>query len=76
MATEETVRSVELSEDVLERVEARLSRTEWDEVDEYVEFVLEEVLTQVETTTEDGTVDAVDESEVKGRLESLGYLNE
>jgi hypothetical protein len=76
MATEETVRSVELSEDVLERVEARLSRTEWDEADEYVEFVLEEVLTQVETTTEDGTVDEVDESEVKGRLESLGYLNE
>ena len=75
MATEETTRSVELSAAVLERVENRLPRTEWDDADEYVEFVLEEVLTQLESATDDGGVEDVDESEVKDRLESLGYLN-
>lgn len=66
-------RSLELPERLAERVDARLPRTEFDSVDEYVAFVLEEVLYAVETETDD-EVESVDEAAVRSRLESLGYL--
>lgn len=67
-------RTLELPERVAERVEARLPRTEFDTVDEYVAFVVEEVLASVEAETADDDVEPVDEAAVRSRLESLGYL--
>ena len=57
------------------RVEARLPRTEFESVDEYVVHVLEETLTSVEAATDDDAPQ-VDEEQVKNRLESLGYLDQ
>ncbi|WP_434522795.1 hypothetical protein [Halorubrum sp. AS12] len=67
---------MELPEQVVERVEERLPRTEWDEPREYVTYVLEEVLYQVEQETEDDDFEEVDEAKVEDRLKSLGYLDE
>ena len=66
-------RDVALPAAVVERLEARLPRTEFETVDEYAAFVLREVLARVE---DDGGTDydEVDEREVESRLESLGYL--
>jgi hypothetical protein len=66
-------RDVALPAAVVERLEARLPRTEFETVDEYTAFVLREVLARVE---DDGGTDydEVDEREVESRLESLGYL--
>jgi hypothetical protein len=75
MSTEES-QPVDLPDRIVERVEARLPRTEFDDVAEYVTFVMEEVLYRVEKETEDDDFEAVDEDEVKDRLKSLGYLNE
>ena len=75
MIDDET-RSVDLPERVVERVEARLPRTEWDDPAEYITYVLEEVLYRVEEETEDDDFEPVDEDEIKDRLKSLGYLNE
>lgn len=75
MSTEES-QAVDLPDRIVERVEARLPRTEFDDVGEYVTFVMEEVLYRVEKETEDDDFEAVDEDEVKDRLKSLGYLNE
>jgi hypothetical protein len=75
MSTEES-QPVDLPGRIVERVEARLPRTEFDDVTEYVTFVMEEVLYRVEKETEDDDFEAVDEDEVKDRLKSLGYLNE
>ena len=72
----EGVRTIELPERVVDRVEARLPRTEWDSPDEYITYVLEEVLYRVEEETEDDDFESVDEDEVKDRLKSLGYLDE
>jgi len=68
--------SVDLPGSVASRVEARLPRTRFDGVDEYVAYVLEEVLARVEADDDGDTHDdaAVDEQEVQERLESLGYL--
>lgn len=75
MAVQEPHRTVELSDELVSRVESRLPRTEFDSADEYIAFVVEEVLYRVETETEDEEVESVDEQEVKDRLQSLGYLD-
>jgi len=68
--------SLDLPEHIVERVEQRLPRTEWDNPEEYITYVLEEVLYRVEQETEDDDFEEVDEQEVEDRLKSLGYLDE
>jgi len=75
MNEHEDSRAVEIPERIVERVEDRLPRTEWDTPEEYMTYVLEEVLYRVEQETEDDDFEEVDEQEVKDRLESLGYLD-
>jgi hypothetical protein len=76
MAIQEDTRSLDVPERIVERVEERLPRTEWEDPEEYVTYVLEEVLYRVEQETEDDDFEAVDEAEVEDRLKSLGYLDE
>jgi hypothetical protein len=76
MATQEQTQSLEIPERIVDRVNDRLPRTEWDTPEEYITFVMEEVLYRVEQETEDDDFEAVDEQEVKDRLKSLGYLDE
>jgi hypothetical protein len=67
----------ELPANLQSRIEARLPRTQFDSVEAYVALVLKEVLHVVEQETDlDEEFGAADESVVKDRLESLGYLNE
>lgn len=74
--SQEQVRQVELPDRILDRVEDRLPRTEFDTPGEYITFVMEEVLYRVEEETADDDFEEVDEAEVKDRLKSLGYLDE
>lgn len=76
MAMHEETRTVELPERIVSRVEDRLTRTEWDAPEEYITYVLEEVMYRVEQETKDDDFEPVDEEEVKNRLRSLGYLDE
>lgn len=76
MVADQPTTSIELSVELVRRIEARLPQTEWDDPDTYAAFVLEEVLSQVEDADTGGDMKAVDEDQVKDRLESLGYLNE
>lgn len=76
MSEQEATRGVELRADVVERVETRLPRTEFDSVGAYVDHVLEEVLFHVEATTDDAAVAEVDEAAVKEQLRALGYADE
>ena len=76
MKQHEESRTVELPDHLVERVEERLPRTEWESPEAYIAYVLEEVLYRVEQETDDDDYEAVDEAEVEDRLKSLGYLNE
>lgn len=76
MTVAEKQQQVELPERIVDRVENRLPRTEFDSTPEYITYVMEEVLYRVEQETEDDDFEAVDENEVRDRLKSLGYLNE
>ena len=57
--------------DLYQKIEARVNNSEFNSVDEYVKFVLEEVFREDEETV---TLDERDEEEVKKRLKDLGYL--
>ncbi len=76
MSDTDTTTYVELPTDVVTRVEDRLSRTEWETPDEYITYVVKEVLSQVETELGAADNDDVTEEEVRSRLKDLGYLNE
>lgn len=75
MRQEETTQ-LAMPQRIVDRVEDRLPRTEWEHPEEYITYVMEEVLYRVEKETEDDDFEPVDEDEVKDRLKSLGYLNE
>jgi len=68
--------NIDISDDLLNRVDERVAHTEFDSASEYVEHVLEEVLYHVEDASDGEAREAFDEGEVEDRLESLGYLNE
>ncbi|MEE8374223.1 MAG: CopG family transcriptional regulator [Dehalococcoidia bacterium] len=72
MSTEEN-KAVYLSANLYGRVEERLSNAGFGSVDEYVIFVLEEVLKDDEEDTVAFTKE--EEEEVKQRLRALGYLD-
>lgn len=76
MDSSEMTQTIELPRRIVDRVEDRLPRTEWDNPEEYITYVMNEVLYHVEKETEDDDFEPVDEEEVKSRLKSLGYLNE
>ena len=65
------------------KIETRIKGTEFDSVDEYVTFVLESVLRQLDEQddgsrivdrSEDHETNPEDSEAIQGRLESLGYL--
>jgi Arc/MetJ-type ribon-helix-helix transcriptional regulator len=73
MSGESERKAVYLPGDLYDRIEERAKSTEFGTVEEYVKFVMEEVLKdddeeQVAFTKEE-------EEEVKKRLKALGYLD-
>ena len=62
---------VEIDADLHARVADRVVDSEFDSVDEYVAFTLEELLVQLEGTADDATEQ---DEEVRDRLRELGYL--
>jgi len=72
--TSESTQQVQLPSRVVERIERRIPRTEFDDTSEYITHVLEEVLIRVE----DHTAEEIDEDreELEARLKSLGYLED
>ncbi|MXR50992.1 CopG family transcriptional regulator [Halovenus sp. WSH3] len=62
--------TVTLGSDIYARVEKRADQSEFDDVSEYVEYVLDSLLTELEGQSES----AEDDEEVRERLRELGYL--
>jgi hypothetical protein len=72
--TDEPV-DVALPPRIVARVEDRLPRTDFETSGEYITYVLEEVLAKVEAES-DEEYSGVDETEMRERLQSLGYLDQ
>jgi len=65
-------KTISLPAEVYAKIEQRVAGMEFHSVDEYVNFVLEEVLKEEEPET---SLSKEDEEEVKKRLKALGYLD-
>lgn len=63
--------TVHLSTELYQKIGERVKATGFESVDEYVTFILEEVLKE---DKEKVALDEQDEEEVKKRLRALGYL--
>ena len=74
MKKEEEKRTLSLPAELYGRIEERVKATEFGSVDEYVIFVLEEVLRE-EEEEEKRAFSKEEEAEVKKRLKALGYLD-
>lgn len=74
--TEDNHRTITISEETFARVEEKLGHTEFNFVDEYAEYVLDELTLYVNEQFEPNDTEDVDEEEVRERLQSLGYLRE
>ena len=66
-------KSISVPADIYDKVEERVKATEFGSVDEYVLFILEEVLKDEEE--EEQAYTEADEAEVKKRLKALGYMD-
>ncbi|RLE11550.1 CopG family transcriptional regulator [Candidatus Aerophobetes bacterium] len=73
MMGKEEKKAVFLSADLYKKIEERVKVTEFNSVEEYVTFVLEEVLK--DEGEEEKTFSKEEEEEVKKRLRALGYLD-
>ena len=74
-AKEEGKKAVFLPAELYGRIDERVHATEFRSVEEYVTFVLEEVLGGEEESEEkEPTFSEEEEEEVKKRLRALGYL--
>ncbi len=73
MSKEQDKKAVYLSADVYQKIQERAEATGFGSVDEYVSFVMEEVLK--DEGEEEVVFTKEEEEEVKKRLRALGYLD-
>lgn len=74
MKEKQESKAVYLPAELYSKVEQRVKATEFGSVDEYVIFVLEEVIKE-EGEDEEKTFSPEEEEEMKKRLRALGYLD-
>ena len=73
MKGEEEKKAVFLTAPLYGRIEERVHATEFNSVEGYVTYVMEEILREVDSE-EEPTFSEAEEGEVKNRLRALGYL--
>ena len=64
---------IKIPKEIIRKIEERIQGTEFDSVESYVTFVLEEVIKDEKEESEE-TISEQDEEKVKERLRALGYL--
>ncbi|MFB6193357.1 MAG: CopG family transcriptional regulator [Candidatus Nanohaloarchaea archaeon] len=69
--------SVDIDDDIYSVLEARAEEKDFDETDEYVHYLLEQVVEKIkrEKQQEDSGYSEEEEEKVKERLRGLGYLD-
>ena len=75
MSEEQKNRAVLLAAKLYSQIEERVKATGFGSVDEYVTFILEEILKDDEEQEKENAFSKEDEEEVKQRLKGLGYLD-
>jgi len=66
---------IKVPKEIINKIEERVKGTEFKTVDEYVNFVLEEVVKETGEEEPEEVFSEEDEAKVKERLRALGYLD-
>ena len=66
-------KSISISENLYNEIKSRVEGTGFESVEEYVDYVLREVVTEDEEEEEEFSEE--DEEKVKERLRALGYMD-
>ena len=69
------VNNVAIPLKLYKKIQKRVKSTDFKSVDEYITYILEEVIKQVEEEEEVPEYTEEDEEKVKDRLRALGYLD-
>jgi len=67
--------TIKVPEELIAKIKERLQGTEFNSIDEYATFVLEEVVKETEEEEPEEVFSEEDEHKVKERLRALGYLD-
>ncbi len=68
-------KTISIPAELYNAIHERVDGTEFKSVEEYVTFVMEEVIKDDDEEEEETAFTAEDEEEVKKRLRALGYLD-
>lgn len=66
---------IKIPKEIIQKIKERIHGTEFGSVEEYVAFVLEEVIKDDEENAPEEIFSEEDEKKVKDRLKALGYLD-
>lgn len=66
---------IKISKEIINKIAQRLPGTEFKSVEEYINYVLEEVVKDSDNEEPEETFSEEDEQKVKERLRALGYLD-
>lgn len=66
---------IKVPKEIIRKIEERIKGTEFRTVDEYINFVLEEVVKETDEEEPEEVFSEEDEQKVKERLRALGYLD-
>jgi len=77
MAADKEIVKISVKKPLALKLKKRMKDTEFKTLSEYVNFILEEVLSSLEEQDDEGDVEysEEDEEKVKQRLRDLGYLD-
>ena len=66
--------TIEVSDSIIAALRSRASEKNFDSVEEYIGFVLEQLVHRINEKDEAGSLSGDDEDAIKEKLRSLGYL--
>lgn len=75
-ARDSLMTEITIPDDLADRIGSRVEQTDFESIDAYAVFVLSEVVTRVERTTDSDAKSDVPREGVENRLQSLGYLED
>ena len=65
---------IQISEELKQKLEKKIKETEFDSLEKYINYVLEQVVSDISTETTEQAYTEDEEQAMKERLRALGYV--
>jgi hypothetical protein len=67
--------NVEIDDDMYSVLEARAEEKDFDETEEYIDYLLKQIVEKIKREKQDTEYTEEEEKKVKNRLKDLGYMD-